>query len=217
MNDLQSIELRLQRIEAYQQIQNVMGRYAYYHTANMHQECMELFALDTPGVRAEMMWGVYEGRESLERLYPGFHHWVDGDGVGKMHVHALTTPVIEVSADGTKAKAVWLSPGHETMSFTPGAENEAAWAWMKYGCDFVIENGEWKIWHLHCFGIFMAPYSLGWVKGAMEEMPAPDMPNEYLPDKPPTSGWTYHPSKIYPKNEPVIPGPIATWEIDAEF
>lgn len=212
MADNNSLETRLARIEAYQLIQNVMGRYAYYHTANMHRECMDLFALDTPGVSAEMMWGVYEGREGLERLYPGFHHWVDGDGVGKMHQHALTTPVIEVSADGQTAKAAWVSPGHETMSFTPGAENEAAWAWMKYGCDFIVENGEWKIWHLHCYGIFMAPYSKSWVEVATDVMPAPDMPAEYLPDKPPTSGWIYSPDKLYPKNEPEVPMPFEKWD-----
>jgi hypothetical protein len=38
---------------------------------------MNLFALKTIGVKAEMPWGVYEGAESLERLYPGFHHWRD--------------------------------------------------------------------------------------------------------------------------------------------
>lgn len=217
MNNTDDLNLRLERIESYQQIQNVMGHYAYFHTANMHRECMELFALDTPGVRAEMMWGVYEGRDGLERLYPGFHHWVDGDGVGKMHMHALTTPVIEVSADAQTAKAVWISPGHETMSFTPGAENEAAWAWMKYGCDFIKENGEWKIWHLHCYGIFMAPYSKSWVEVAMDEMPAPDMPAHYLADKPPTSGWIYSPDKLYPKNEPTVPEPFDVWDASTEY
>ena len=90
-----SLEQRVARVEAVQEIQNLMGRYSYWHTANMHRECLDLFALKTPGVRAEMMWGVYEGADSLERLYPGFHAWVDGDAKGVMHMHTLTTPVIE--------------------------------------------------------------------------------------------------------------------------
>ena len=118
-----SLEDRIARLEAVHEIQNVMGRYSYWHTANMHRECLDLFALKTPGVRAEMMWGVYEGADSLERLYPGFHAWVDGDAKGVMHMHTLTTPVIEVAGDLQHgASATWISPGHETMSFSAGAE-----------------------------------------------------------------------------------------------
>jgi hypothetical protein len=123
------LESRIARVEAMLEIQNVMGRYSYWHTANMHRECLSLFALKTPGVRAEMMWGVYEGPESLERLYPGFHAWADGDAKGKMHMHALATPVIEVGADLQTAKGTWISPGHETMSFAgDGDRNQAFWA-----------------------------------------------------------------------------------------
>ena len=85
-----SLEQRLARIEAYIDIQNLMSKYAYYHTANLHQECMELFALDTEDTWSEMTWGRYCGREGLERLYPGFHNWVDGDITGQdARAHSL--------------------------------------------------------------------------------------------------------------------------------
>jgi len=205
-----TVEQRLARIEAVHEIQNVMGRYSYWHTANMHRECLDLFALKTPGVRAEMMWGVYEGAESLDRLYPGFHHWTDGDAKGKMHMHALTTPVIEVAADLRTAKGVWISPGHETMSFIEGpGDPEAAWAWCKYGCDFVVEDGRWKIWHLHVYGIFMAPYHQSWVE-APNDHDAPPMPEEYAPDRPATTHWMYATDRIY-VNEPAPPEPFASF------
>lgn len=215
---LAALELEQKRSSAFNEIQNVMGRYALYHTANMHRETYELFALKTPGVRAEMMWGVYEGAESLERLYPGFHHWTDGDAKGKVHMHTLTSPLIEVAADATTAKAVWICPGLETMSFTPGGSNEANWAWMKYGCDFVLEDGEWKIWHLHVYGIFLTPYEKSWVETAVSaELPPPIIPEEYLPDRPPTSGWNYHPDAIYPKDEPTPPVPYAEFDEATAF
>ena len=47
---------RLARLDAVRQVQNLMGRYSYWHTANMHAECLLLFAMKTPDVRAEMMW-----------------------------------------------------------------------------------------------------------------------------------------------------------------
>jgi hypothetical protein len=210
MTDL-SLEQRVARMEAVHEIENVMGRYSYWHTANMHRECLALFALKTPGVRAEMMWGIYEGPESLDRLYPGFHVWTDGDAKGKMHMHALTTPVIEVAADLETAKATWISPGHETMSFLDGAtEPEAAWAWCKYGCDFIVEDGAWKIWHLHVYGIFMADYHHSWVE-APNDHPAPPMPDAYLPDHPPTTHWQYATDRVY-VNEPAPPEPYGTFQ-----
>ena len=76
------------------------GPVLHWHTADMHRECVDLFALQTPGVRAEMMWGVYEGPEGIERLYPGWHMWMGEEAQdGQLHMHTLTTPVIEVAGD----------------------------------------------------------------------------------------------------------------------
>ena len=213
-----SIDDRIARLEAVHEIQNLMGRYSFWHTANMHRECLSLFAMKTPDVRAEMMWGVYEGPESLERLYPGFHVWVDGDAKGVMHMHTLTTPVIEVAADGQTARGVWISPGHETMSFSTGEDRdpEAHWGWCKYGCDFIREDGEWKIWHLHVFGIFLAPYDRSWVEQPEDMVDAPPMLDEHKPDRPPTTHWQYRPDRVY-VNEPAPPSPYTTFDQETAF
>jgi hypothetical protein len=213
-----SLEDRVARLEAVHEIQNLMGRYSYWHTANMHRECLSLFAMKTPDVRAEMMWGVYEGPESLERLYPGFHSWVDGDAKGVMHMHTLTTPVIEVAGDGQTARAVWIAPGHETMSFSAGETGtpEAFWAWCKYGCDFILEDGQWKIWHLHVFGIFLAPYDRSWVEQPEDMVDGPRMLDEHMPDRPPTTHWQYMPDRVY-LNEPAPPGPYVTFDEASAF
>ena len=214
-----SIDDRIARLEAVHEIQNLMGRYSFWHTANMHRECLSLFAMKTPDVRAEMMWGVYEGPESLERLYPGFHVWVDGDAKGVMHMHTLTTPVIEVAEDLRTAKGVWVSPGHETMSFSTASGErtpEAHWGWCKYGCDFIREDGEWKIWHLHVFGIFLAPYGRSWVEQPEDMVDAPPMLDEHKPDRPPTTHWQYMPDRVY-VNEPAPPSPYATFDEGTAF
>ena len=208
------LALRISRLEAVHQVQNVMGRYSFLHSANMHRESMELFALDLPDVRAEMMWGVYEGRDGLERLYPGYHAWVDGDAKGKMHMHTLTTPIIEVADDAKTAKAVWLSPGHETMAFVTES-NEAMWAWCKYGADFILVDGEWKIWHLHVYGLFMSPYNTSWVDAPAPEG-GPPLDDRFLPDRPPTTFWMYSPDVVY-ANEPAPPEPYATFDPGQAF
>jgi hypothetical protein len=39
---------------------------------------------------------------------------------------------------------------------------------MKYGADFKKEEGRWKIWHMHVYGLFMAPYDRSWALNAPE-------------------------------------------------
>ena len=56
-----SLEERIQRLEDIHEIKNLMARYEYLHTAGMHKECADLFALKSPDVRTEIAsWGVWE-------------------------------------------------------------------------------------------------------------------------------------------------------------
>lgn len=190
-----SPEQRLARVEAYNAVSNVMGRYTYLHTAGRHTESESLFALNTQGVRVEMMWGVYEGANSIHRLYSGMHVKTEGvnDRKGQMHIHTLTTPVIEVAGDLKTARAVWVSPGVETGFFGTD-EITANWGWAKYAADFIQENGEWKIWHLHVYGLFLSPYNKSWVE-QVNDHDMPPLPDEFKPDRPPTTHWMYSPNK----------------------
>lgn len=210
-----SLEQRLARIEAYIDIQNLMSKYSYCHSANRHRECMELFALETEDTWAEMTWGRYRGRDGLERLFPRFHAYVDGDGRGRMHVHVPCQPLIEVSADCRTARGIWVAPGHETTSFMQD-KLEAFWCWIKYDCDFILENGEWKFWHMRTPGMMMTPYGTSWtVKlpppgGA--DVPGPVVPAEFRPDEPPVKpNWEYSPDSIYPADDLEVPPRYATW------
>ncbi len=70
-------------------------------------------------------------------------------GVGQLLLHVTTTAIIEIAEDGQTAKGFWYSPG---MIKETGQNAQAIWE--AYGCDFVKENGVWKIWHLHMYTDF---------------------------------------------------------------
>jgi SnoaL-like domain len=206
-------EQRLQRLEAIHQIENLMGRYACFHLANLHAECLKLSALETTGVRADLPFGIYEGRTGLERLYLGFFGVSDRATEGKMHAHTMTTRVIEVAEDLQTARGTWMSPGHATDKFQ-GTTFRASWRWVKYGCDFIRENDEWKIWHLHVYGIFATPYDKSWVESAAATAGRggpPPMPAEFAPDRPSGRFWQYREDAIIP-NEPGTPEPYGTFD-----
>ncbi|MEM3550810.1 MAG: nuclear transport factor 2 family protein [Candidatus Bathyarchaeia archaeon] len=212
---LKLLEKRIELVEDVHKIQNLMSRYEYYHTADMQEETVELFAKETPGVSAEIAnWGVYEGIEGVRKLFLGVHR-VGGEKarVGTMFIHTLTTPVIEVAGDGKTAKAVWISPGVET-AYVENGKLRAYWAWCKYGCDFVKEKGEWKIWHFHVYPIFMTPYEKSWVEvsssRAIEERIF-HIPEHLKPDRPTSYYWEYSPT-VKTENIPPPPKPYEKWD-----
>jgi len=210
--DLQKVILK---IEAKNEVENLMGRYAYMLTAGMYDDICELFTKNQPDVRVEMSWGVYEGYEGIIRCYAGYHkNEITGPGV--MVVHALSTPVIEIAGDLCTAKAVWVSPGHITGGmFAHDRVLRAYWAWLRYGCDFIKEEDRWKIWHLHVYGLFMSPFEKSWLElGDAHEMP--ELPPEYAPDRGPTYSWAYS-AEIRAENVPAPPQPYETFDRTTEY
>jgi len=157
----------IQILKDVHEIQNLMGRYIYYHEVNAEgnfpDKFFEMFyAKKTPGVSAEVAHGgVYLGEESIKKKM-----WAPMPGMdaglmkGGLFTHPLTTPVIEVAGDGKTAKGVWISPGYETRHDPETKQPMGCFVYTKYGVDFVKENEKWKIWHYHVYRVFMTPWNV---------------------------------------------------------
>jgi hypothetical protein len=197
----------IERLQAVNEIQNVFSRLDYFHASCKKKEALDLFALKSPDVSAEVAaTGVYVG-ENVKKLI-----MIEGGSeprVGGLGLHCRTTAVIEVARDGKTAKALWLSPGLETGPFA-GKKLEAAWCWCKYGVDFIKEDGRWKIWHLHTYPVFKVPYDQSWVEAKTYIVPR-QLQNELKPDKPTTYLYEYSPDKKY-EDIPAPPQPYETWD-----
>jgi hypothetical protein len=201
-----SIEERLQRLEDAREIENLMAKYAYLHTAGRHEDTAELFAKKTPGVRVDLA-GVYEGTEGVRRAMVKTHQSMNVGKPGFLFVHTQTTPVIEVAGDGKTAKGVWMSPGLETRKNAAG-EFVAYWLWGHYGVDFVKEDGRWKFWHFHVYPFMIAPYDKSWTDPAsLIQL----LPNGAKPDKPPTASSMYTTTSEI-RYDPVPPEPYETFD-----
>jgi hypothetical protein len=149
----------IERLDAVHEIQNLMGRYVWEHEVQKDPEFIDTkFAKDNPDVSWEVAhMGLYQGREAVKEILT--QHGPRGGSItpGTMFVHTLTTPVIEIAEDGQTAKGVWKSPGAETIKDPQTGKLRGMWAWTKYACDFVKEDGKWKILHYHVYRIFMTP------------------------------------------------------------
>lgn len=199
-----STEAKLDQLLAVHEIQNLMSKYEYFHVAGMDDAVIDLFAQNTPGTKLEINRGLYEGIEGVRKFVMSTAKG-EGDRIGHLHLHTLTTPVIEIAGDGRTAQGVWISPGVET---SPGADGKfnAGWSWLKYGVDFVKEDGAWKFWHFHIYRIFSAPYNESW---AEQSTPTPRTAPEA--DRPATfyAGYT---TTTKMENIPAPPTPYRSWD-----
>ena len=96
--------------------------------------------------------GVFEGREAVEAVVRDII--VKPLAPGYMLDMQLTTPMIEVAGDGLTARGLWWCPGiGAEVDNRP--EPQAVWNWGMVGADFIFENEQWKVWHLHYFRFIM--------------------------------------------------------------
>ena len=160
------------------EVENLFSHYMYLHNAFRDEEIIPLWAeKGTPGIRAQYSNnGVYTNWDTIT-----YYHRGRPSPIGKLIIHLTTTPMIEVAADGKTAKGLWIctgvesgltDPEHAKMApdymYDPGVEVDGKKVWqhtvyMKYGIDFIKQNGEWKIWHFHCFEVARSPFKLGWI------------------------------------------------------
>ena len=194
------------RAQAYIEIHNLASRYQYYHQPLTMKKTFELFAQSTPGVSVGISAGIDDGIERVRAF------WTKDSSIpieGVMLEHHLTTPLIEVAGDAQSAKAVFMSPGHETV---PGLLPGGHWVWGRYAMDFVNENGVWKILRVFFYPTFRTRVDRDWTEGP--EPPSPELAahREHNPFSRP---MPY--ANLYTKNGvremvPVPPEPYETFE-----
>ena len=162
------------------EVQNVMSKHAYYHSAGRnYEELADIWVKHTPNPTFSNPHGSWVGMDhiraaygelnrdnqdksmkALAAKYPGIKVAPESRGVGEWIIHTLTTPIIEVAGDGKTAKAMWYSPG-AGVSARPDGKAGGTWFFEKYGVDFVKEDGAWRIWHIQMFYDLTGPLEHG--------------------------------------------------------
>lgn len=212
MTTLEELALRIDRLEAAQACQNLMSTYEYLHSAYMNAEIAHLFA-DRDDVICNMPFGSWYGKDAAKRC---FGLMFEGeltahDRSGELVEHHLTTPIIEVAADGQTAKGTWWSPGHEAHTFhwLEGDPKIEFWYYCRYETDFIKTDEGWRIWHLNVHQIYCAEVGKTIFDGAPQEPPIPE--GIGAADAELESLTTWRPDRE-PKLIPAPPKPYGTWE-----
>jgi len=193
------LETKIRHAEDVLEIMNLQSLYNYYLELNYCERVPDLFAQKYPDVRCEICdGGVYEGLESIKRLWK-----MMGDGQtrtrGFLGTIMISTPHIQVSKDGKKAKAMWHAFGPNSVPATvfPADHNHqdqltAIWFLGKYNNEYVKEDGKWKFCSLQVVVFLRTPHEHGWLKQPEARQFA--LPTAVCkPDRPSTIYKPYHP------------------------
>ena len=199
---LDELEATARNTEAALEIIKLQARYTYYMDLNYTDRIVdELFAQKDPQVKCEICdTGIYEGIESVRRLFRALH---DQQAIrGYLGIIMLETPFVQVSKDGKTARGMWhgFGPNSANATYFPADKNHqdtltALWFMGKYDNEYVKEGGKWKIRSLRLVCYFQAPYEEGWLKVPDARRWAPN-PEICKPDRPSTVFKPYHPHAV---------------------
>lgn len=152
--ELQALVKRVQVLEDTAAIQKLQAAYVHRLFTQRFEAIPAMYS-KSPDVRVEFSdSGVFQGHESVSRLYNAFARTREVPGFFILHM--AVNPYIEIAADGQSARSHWLSPG---ASNSPSA---SSWIWGPYYVDYVKEDGEWKILHSNLLALFRNPYQYSW-------------------------------------------------------
>ena len=181
-----------QRWEDQRALKNLMGKYANCLILNREQDIFDLFWTSGDDICLSSTDGACVGTESVEAYYAAccernklvarllqkrFPEQLGGKsedeiyGVGPFKVKPLSSPVIEVAADGKTAKGLWHCQGAYNDVETCGPV--ANWTWGYFAADFVRAEDGWKIWHLCYTNDVDCICGQSWGK---EKQPLPELP-----------------------------------------
>ena len=164
------------RAVAYGDIANLFAAFTFYMRGNAEGDAFRELWSKRDDVKYVADGKGYAGREAVEAfmvkmreaqrqeklsmlaaLFPGeIKDSPEYLGAGDYDFHWLTTPNIRIADDLKTAKGAWWSPGIKA-EVGPDGEMRSYLHTVNFGCDFINEDGQWKIWHLREFEEFSYP------------------------------------------------------------
>jgi hypothetical protein len=162
-----SPEELLDRLEWRREIRNVMGRISHDYAVKQEAEVFGRYWSGREDVSLLLNAGGYSGKAAVEGYYAALGQEValsskliqakfpdvlgnktpeEVSGVGMITYLPFESQVIEIADDGQTAKGIWNIRG-SYCKLTAGGP-VANWIFGWAAVDFVLEDGQWKVWHM---------------------------------------------------------------------
>jgi hypothetical protein len=151
----------VERLWDVENVKQLMTKRCYYIYNDKHLEELEDFWVQEPENRKTASygsnWGYYVGMDEIRKYYVQHHkenmekraarYGTAADKTGYMNMHTLSTPLVKLAQDGKTCRGMWYDMNAFNDGNPDGTAQELLLPWQ-VACDFVKENGQWRIWHL---------------------------------------------------------------------
>ena len=179
-------EREVQRLQDYDDLENMISIYGYYVDKSMHDDVADLFTHD--GVVEILGRGVFYGQDRVRQYMHNLSPV--GPRQGVLFNHMPFQPVIDIAPDGRTATI-----RARLIVMFGILDTNAQWGAGIYENDFIKEDGTWKINYLHAYQTFYTLYEDGWAKKSS----AIFAPYERLPpDAPQSVKYDPYPAAFVP-------------------
>jgi len=149
----QSLEQRLRKVEALEDIRLLKARYCDLCDAGYPaDELCTLFTADGVWDGGEM--GVFEGTAAIHQFFANMPN------VMSMAIHHVTNSAIEVSTNAQSAQGRW----YLLQTATIAQSNEAVWLAASYQDDLLRTEEGWRFQRVTLRSRFYTSYAEGWAK-----------------------------------------------------
>ena len=164
--DLTAMEARIKELEKQvgemkdlEAINRLQKAYGFYLEHWMYEDLIDLFA-DSPDTVLNLTYGIFYGKEGVRKYFAGMLEMTQH----REFVHQVMqlSGVVDIDAGGKTAKGRWYGFGAVAMPRSDGIFQ--VFTSGIYTCDYVKEDGKWKILRLMWNPIYNAPPAIGWVK-----------------------------------------------------
>lgn len=179
--------LKIERVEAYDDIENLHSAYGYYLDKNQWDNIADLFAKTDSSMELAQR-GIYDGQDRIRAFLFAFGG-PPGPKENRLGHHMQLQPVIHVSEDGKTAHM-----RVRMMQVMGQAGKAGSWGGAIYENTAIKEDGVWKLAHEHAYNTFNAAYAGGPAKAASGFLPGPN--KDTPPDRPPSLVFKSFPAVI---------------------
>lgn len=207
MKQLSKEEL-LGRWEDVRAIRNVMGRISADYVLKKEGQMFQNYWSAREDVCLGVNEGYYVGRDAVANYYGDQAKLISAEseaiqrafpeelgekspdevyGVGMIDYKPVDTYVIEEAGDGQTAKGIWMIRGAHSQITKGGPV--AYWEWGWFAVDFILENDDWKVWHMQYLQEIDRVSGAKWTGPQKEYKERPEFAD-------------YEPVKIAPPNHP---------------
>ncbi|MFC1532303.1 nuclear transport factor 2 family protein [Thermodesulfobacteriota bacterium] len=154
---IKELEDQVRILKDIEDIKIVQKSYGYYIEHWMAQEIIDLFS-DGPDVSLTLAAGTYLGKEGVRRYFDRFENY-DPEF---LHQVMQVSGIVTVDPDGRTATGRWYGYGAIAVPREDGVRE--TFMGGLYGCEYVKEDGIWKIQKLRFDLTYSATPARGWVK-----------------------------------------------------